>query len=114
MELEVKALLDMKVLHIAIIVKRVNFDTEKASKSTGQNLKSRSKWMYIREMCLSKKQAFYQPSKGTSLRYTYLKKEREKYIQHGRESPKKSVKVRNHTWKNKLIQPQKNVKLFAQ
>lgn len=30
-----KALLDMKVLHIVIIVKRVNFDTEKANKSTG-------------------------------------------------------------------------------
>lgn len=39
MELEVKALLDMKVLHIAIIVKRVNFDTEKASKSTGVEFK---------------------------------------------------------------------------
>lgn len=68
MELEVKALLDLKVLHIAIIVKRVNFDTEKANKSTGQNLKSRSRWMYIREMCLNKKQAFYQPSKGIGTR----------------------------------------------
>lgn len=29
-----KTLLDMKVLHIVIIVKRVNFDTEKANKST--------------------------------------------------------------------------------
>ena len=38
MELDMKTLLDMKVLHIVIIVKRVNFDTEKANKSTGQNL----------------------------------------------------------------------------
>lgn len=34
---------------------------------------------------------------------TIFKKEKEIYIQHGREFPKKGIKARNHTWKNELI-----------
>ena len=55
------ALLYMKAHYTAIIIKRVDFDTEKANKSTEQNLKVQKKTNVIKEMCLNKSGHFNSP-----------------------------------------------------